>query len=758
MSTCKIFRGAHWISTLDTRAGKPIGTQTPTLRARKLFEIKEKPECVKAYVSGLGAFVMYINGVRVGDELLSPAFTSYSETVLFCEYDVTELLQLGENLVCIEVGSGFYNQSTYDGWSFSHAAWRDFEKLIFSLVSDGQTVLVSDNTWKVTRSGPRTNTQIRLGESYDARLRDLWLDGDFDDSAWQDASLTRIPAGEMKKQELPPIRICEKIQPLTTKVYKNGVIYDFGRNISGNVRVKIKGKSGDILSVKYGERIMDGELDESIYLYGIRNFSSEPLQLGDRYILSGEGEESFQAEFVYYGFRYVCISTNAEVISVEANFIHTDIREKGGFNCSSERLNALVGGGVTAFLSNLHGFSEDCPHREKNGWTGDACISVNHAVYRYDMKEFYKKWLADIVDGQTKAGQLPAIAPTAIYGYTWGSGPAWDHALFYIPETYYLETGDDSLFDGIIEAGFKYFDYAEKYENADGLVKFGLGDWCSPLEIAECEMGNVLEGFSTEGRKRMPVASGMFSDSCYHYANLSIFARALLRRGNARAEEYMSHAETVLSGIRKTFLDGESVDNGTQSALALALYFNIVTGETAQRLAKRLAEKVEEGGYKMQCGILGTKAIFNVFSNNGLQDICLKMLSIDDYPSYGFWLKCGLATFPELWEIADGSRNHHMYSDIVNWIYRNIGGIQNTGVGYDSCNISPTIFGESCSAESFTETARGRISVKWSYKAGEFTAETEIPEGCLATLSVMGRRMPLPSGKTATTVKKESLT
>ncbi len=753
ISEKEIFQNARWISTSDTRPGKLIGVQTPSLRARRCFRLEKKPARATAYISGLGAFVLYINGKRVSDERLSPAFTNYLQTVFYCEYDVTELLSEGDNFVCVEVGAGFFNQSTYDGWSFAHSPWRDFEKLIFALFADGEELLVSDRHWRVSRTGPRLNTQIRQGETYDSRLADGWLCGDFDDSSWQSAFLTRIPGGEMKKQTMPPIRVKERISPISSMRSSMGVIYDFGKNISGNVRIRARGKRGDTLSIKYGERIIGGELDDMIVRWGIKNSDIHSLEFGDRYVFSGDGTEQWQAEFVYYGFRYALVSGAAEIEEIEADFLYTDFRERGGFHCSEERYNWLVCAGLNSFLSNFHGFSEDCPHREKNGWTGDAAISVDHAVYRFDMTECYRKWLSDITDAQLKSGQLPAIAPTAIYGYTWGSGPAWDHALFVIPDTVYRQTGDDSLFDGIIDAGIKYFEYAKKYEDENSLVMFGLSDWCSPLEITEEEMGDVLGGFDTSGRKRMAVATNRFSDSCYYYKNLSLFADGLSRRLDLRADEYRTRAQKVLSGIRKMYLKDGRIDNDTQSALSMAIHFGVVEGEEASLVAARLAEKVKAGGYKMECGILGTKALFNVLADYGYFDICREMLAIEDYPSYGFWHRHGLMTFPELWEIADGSRNHHMYSDIVNWVYRYIGGIQNLGVAYDVCRISPYLFDKKCGAESFTETPKGRISVKWSREDVDFTAEITIPEGCSATLSVGGVDRRLSVGENLIKIK-----
>ena len=742
-----LFDRARWISNSDTSPGKPIAIDTPSLRARRCFTLESLPECAVASVSGLGAFVMYVNGERVGNDFLSPAFTNCNETVLYCEYDITSLLRVGKNTLCIEVGAGYFNQATYDRWSFAHSPWRDFEKLLFVLRADGEEILVSDKSWRVTKKGPRTHTQIRQGEFYDARLEDGWLLGDFDDSSWDKASLTRIPGGELKKMILPPIRVCKRLAPIASFACPGGVIYDFGDNISGRVRAVVSGERGQVLTVKYGERIIDGELDEYMNRWGVKNEAYHSLEFGDRYTLRGDGSEVWSPEFVYYGFRYIFLSDNCQVESVEAEFLRTDFAERGGFSSSSDRYSWLVSAGLNGFLSNFHGFSEDCPHREKNGWTGDASISVDHAVYRYDMIESYRKWLGDITDAQLKSGQLPAIAPTGIYGYTWGSGPAWDHTLFYIPWVVYRDTGDDSLFDGVIDAGVKYFKYAKKYEDEDGIVKFGLSDWCAPLPVAAEEVDELCTGrFDPTGRKRMTVATNHFSDSCYHYKNLSMFADALKRRGDSRAEEYRLHAEKVLSGIRRRYLKDGTVDNDTQSALALALFFGIAEGEMGKALAARLADKVQAGNYKMECGILGTKALFNSLADYGYLDLCHKMLTIEDYPSYGFWHKNGLRTFPELWEVADGSRNHHMYSDIVSFVYKNIGGVQNKGIAYDVCRIAPYIFAEECSASTYTETPRGRIAVDWSYRDGRFNAEILIPSGTSACLEVMNKKIALTVG------------
>ena len=735
----EIFRKARWIGSSKCYAGKPVAIDTPSLRARKTFSLDSKPASAKVYVSGLGAFVLYINGKRVGDEVLSPAFTNYTKTVLYCEYDVTEMLGEGENLVCIEVGAGFYNQSTFEGWSFCFSPWRDEEKFLLSLYADGKEVLYSSPDFRVTDDGPRLHSNIREGERYDARLRDGWLSLDFDDSGWQRGTLTRIPGGVLKKQELPPIRICEVLKPLSVTEGKNGLIYDFGRNISGVARVRASGDAGKTMKLIYGERLNDGEVNNDIVKYGVKNLDTADVQFGDRYIFKGEGVEEFAAEFVYHGFRYLEV-VGARPESVEGLFIHTDLRQKGGFSSSDVMLDWFIDASNTAFLSNFHSFSEDCPHREKNGWTGDASLSCHHALFRFDMIESYRKWLGDIADCQLLSGQYPGVAPTGIYGYTWGAGPAWDSAMFVIPDAVYRECGDDSLFDGIMENNLRYLDYAALYEKEDGLVKFGLGDWCPPKKL--------------EGLK---LASNELSDSCYYYTNLYITAEALKRRSDSRAEEYFERASRLRSAILKKYLNDGVVDNDSVSSMALLLYHIPTDRETGAKIAARMVEKIKEWGYRVCCGILGVKAMFEVLDRYGYDDVAYRIMHCEDYPSFGLWRKEGLLTLPESFEMdaAAGlaSLNHHMYSSPANWIYRKIGGIQNLGVAYDKCRIAPYLFDNECSAESFTETPRGKISVKWSYDNGEFSLETVIPEGTIAELVLPGVQKTLTPGENKIKIK-----
>ncbi|MBR2465456.1 MAG: family 78 glycoside hydrolase catalytic domain [Clostridia bacterium] len=725
-----LFKNARWIG--HTRiAGRKVGILTPTLRAIKNFMLDSVPKTATVRVSGLGSFVLYINGNRVGDEVLSPAFTDYQKTVLFCEYDVTELLKAGKNTVAIEVGAGFFNQATDDVWSFAHANWRDGEKFILTLSADGQEVLVSDKTWLVDTNGPRYHSQIRQGEYYDATREDGWLSEGFTPVGWHIPTLVSPPGGVMRRQELPPIRICEVLKPVSRKIGKNGVIFNFGKNIAGVCRVKMKAPKGTEMKINYGELLT--ESGDEVSKYGITMHVKCEEQYTDKYTFRGEGVEEFKPEFVYHGFQFAeVVGAAPELDEIEALFIHTDLRDKGSFNSSDDMYNWVANASITAFLSNFHGFSEDCPHREKNGWTGDAVISAHHAVYRYDMKEAYKKWLRDIAETQLQTGQLSCIAPTAGWGYVWGCGPAWDCALFALPEALYRETGDTECFDLIFDTAVKYLEYAKDYEDEGGLVCFGLADWCPPRD---------------DNGEKYPVASNEFSDSCHYIMMLRIMKLMCDLKGEpCRGELYEKRAERVLSSVREKYVKGDDVDNSTASARAMAIYYGIVEGAAADALADKLAEQIKAAGYTTLTGILGMKALFSALSDHGHIDTVNKFVHCDDYPSYGYMRKNGATALWEAWDTKTASRNHHMYSEVLNWLYRYVGGIRNDGIAYDKCTIAPYIFDTESSASTSTETPRGTLSVDWKYSGGKFTATVTVPEGTKAKIKVLGTEKELACG------------
>ncbi len=738
-----LFGKANFIGCDARVIGRRLGTENPTLRFRRRFSLEKMPRKATVRISGLGCFSLYINGVRVSDEVLAPAFTDYTKTVLYCEYDVTKLLTAGENLACIEVASGYFNQSEEDTWSFFAAPWRDFQKLLFALVCDGEIRLESDESFRVDRvrgedgklhfASPCYYSVMRVGERYDARLEDGWLSKDFDDSAWQAASLVSHPGGRLKKQTLPPMRICERLKPVRSWDSKNGRIFDFGKGVSGVCEISMRAPRGTALKIRYGEVLFeDGELDTShIACYTkIKNFSE------DTYIFKGGEKETHHASFVYHGFRYVEITgarpADDEVLGL---FIRTDLKSLDEFHTADPHIEWFAEAAKTSLLANFHGFSEDCPHREKNGWTGDAALSAAHACLRLDMRTAYKKYLLDIIDTQRQSGQISCVCPTAGWGYNWAAGPSWDSALFFLPEAIYKTYGDDSAYRLIKPFAKKYFSYMERYEK-NGLICVGLSDWTPP----RCE--------------GITLATNEFSDSCFYAEMLRLFGEALTRFSDKDANYYLQKSEFCKQAIRKKFLNGDKADNDCAGALGMALFFGIAEGEAAERMAKRLAEKIEAVHYTAPCGILGMKAIFGALGKYGYADVLYKMLTTEQYPSFGHWYAQGATT---LWEDFEGkqSRLHHMYASPMDFVLPYIGGIENIGVGFDRVRFAPHLYSEDSAAHYCVKTRFGKISIDWKYKDGTFTAKIIKPAGVKATLSVLSEQREITEPITELTIKKQ---
>ena len=715
-------QNAKWIGTGAKLDRKTTNTVSPALRLLKEFEVEQYSEAV-CYICGLGSYLLYINGKRVGDEVLSPAFTNYDKRALYLRHDLTQYIQKGKNLIAVELGDGFFNQTTHDQWGFFQATWRDHVRMIFELFIDSKSVVVSDESWVWSLDGPTIHTAMRTGEYYDARKQDGWMNLGYDHSNWHNARRVAPIGGKLVLSEIQPMRELEELKIVKKWKSANGWIVDFGKNIAGYIAVNMKGERGKTLRFRYQERLKDGEPDRwdiARYIHDTDAFSE------DRYTFAGAGEKEFwKPSFVYHGFRFVEIlglDCEPEDDCLIAYFVHTDLPRKGCFSCSDELLNWLYDAGIRSYLSNWHGFSEDCPHREKNGWTGDAVISCDYAVCNFDMKQAYKKWLADICDCQRDNGMLPGIAPTSTWGYNWGNGPAWDCAIFFIPYILYLETGDSECFEVVFNSCERYLDYALYYRNS-GLVCYGLADWAPP-QYAD---GRTI--------KLMP---NELSDSCYYYAMQSIFAAFCKMKGDLQKyEKYSRLAKETKDAIISKYINGIEVANNSQGALAEVLYFKIVDGEQAVAIAKHLNEVVKQSGFFLETGILGLKALLNALSAYGYTESAYKVVSHYDYPSYGYWKNCGATTLWENWN-GVGSQNHHMYADVLNWMYRNILGIKNCDIAYKKCVFEPYFYAKNCTAEGKTITPYGEISIKWQKVGNELTVFATVPESVEMTAIIKG--------------------
>ncbi len=495
-----------------------------------------------------------------------------------------------------------------------------------------------------------------------------------------------------------------------------------GRNIAGWARLRVNGPAGTTIQMRYAEKLgPDRDIDQA----NIDSLTKTDMFQTDTYILKGTGVETYEPRFNYHGFQYVQVTGlpgEATTDMLEGRVVHTDLEQTGSFECSNELLNRIQRAAIASTVGNYHGMPTDCPHREKNGWTGDAQLSAEQVLLNFDPATAYTKWMDDFVDCQRPSGAFPGIVPTGGWGYNWGAGPAWDSAYILIPWYLYLYKGDLGILD-------RHYDGMKKYLNflgglaTDHIVHFGLGDWCPPKS-------------DTEERR----APAELTNTAYYYVDACIVSRiASLLGKKTEARRFEALAKKIKAAARKRYYDKR---NGrfaprSQTAIACFLYQGLVEPDELKAFGTMLLEEVAACNDHLDCGILGTKYLLNVLTELGHAEIAYRIATQRDYPSWGFWLQQGATT---LWESWDGkaSRNHHMFSDISAWFYKTLAGIlpDPESPGFKHVIVKPRPVGDLTSAAGEILTPYGRFRSAWRKQDGRFVQEVSVPPNSSATVHI----------------------
>ena len=726
----------YWINT-----GKTMGAPSPTVGAapylRKTFQCEKAPSEAKIYLCGLGWHQLFVNGVRVDNRELAPVVTQYDHHDSYIEYDVSRLLKPGRNAAVVLLGNGWYNCHTTETWSFDKAPWRDWPKLLCDIVADGALLAKSDTSWLVHDS-PITFDALRNGEHYDARLEiPGFSDPDFDDSDWAHAVQCNPPGGLIVKEDLEPCRIMREYPPVGIPFRKPGeTVYDFGTNLTGWCEIEVEGRPGDSVTLQYAEQL---RANGSITQEEIGMFIRKDGFQKDHYILKGEGVERFHARFTYHGFRYVQVtlwSSGKELPnlrSIKAQFVHNSFRQAGTFESSDATLNRLQQITMQSYLSNFTGIPTDCPHREKNGWTGDAQLACETGMWNYQAQNAYLHFVRLLSDTQRPSGQLPGIAPSGGWGYNWGSGPAWDSMLFEGVWQIYLFRGDAEPAHEQYDAMKRYVEYCRGMSE-NNLVRFGLGDWCH--------------------WDRFRIAPVELTSSGYYYNDIVRLSRfATLFGKETDAEEYTALAESVKKSFNQTFYKGDGIyADGSMTALSAALYFHLAE-QDRELTARKLAELVRARQHRADFGILGAKYVPRVLADYGFAEDAFRMITQPEFPGWGYWVKQGATS---LWEHWNGcsSQNHIMFGDISAWMYQYLGGATPCfeTPGFRRFRLRPCLVPQLDFVKMSHETPHGPLRVSWQRTAEGVRCDFEIPENCTAVLELPGRKAEEVRGKLSRTV------
>ena len=693
------FENAHWISCPDC----PADT-APVFRAE--FDCSAGADAV-LYLSGVGFEAVSLNGQELDDELLSPAFSRYDKTVYYRELSLKPYVREGGNCLEITLGNGWFNQQQEDAWQFEHAIWKASPRLVCAVYCGGKCLLASGSDWLCAPSGTVFNS-LRCGETCDARIEEL---------NWHAARVMPPPGGRLRRQTIDPIRVRRTYAPICTVPFAPPTIYDFGINLSGNVEICVEGAKGSRVDIFYSELItINGRVSRELIAAHVH---SQRFQQ-DTYILKGEGQETWHSKFGYNGFRYACVRTTGDcrLLSVHARQFHTDLRDAGGIETCDESIRRIHSAIRQSSLTNFYHMPTDCPHREKNGWTGDAWLSAEQMLFNFDMRRAYAKWLDDILDSQRESGQIPGIVPTSAWGYSWGSGVTWDAALFEIPWQMYMFYGDTTILLHCAPAMRRYLEYLTDVLD-DGIPAIGLGDWVAPANIEVIPDGALRAAIAVYVGRLAGNIGEVIGDQALSEAGQKV-ARIC---GAAFRREYDS-----LKGCH------------CQLYYALRLLLGLTDDMRADQ--DGLLESVHLADGHVLGGMFSASFVPEALRCCGAVDAAWKMVSAKGFPGWDDLARKCAGTLGENW-YGGSSMNHHLFSSVGAWYYKALAGIQIEEPGFKKVLITPYIPEDLPSFRAWHETPLGRLAVAWDEKA----LKIEVPGGMKAELELNRERRILHAGR-----------
>ena len=730
---------------------------------RRTFDIADALVSARLEIAVSGFYELYVNGENITSGLLAPYITNPDQLIYKDSYDVAPYLKAGKNAVAVILGNGFANQDV-TSWNFNVAPCRAPLKLALELNVKTETeelVISSDESFKVATS-PILFDMYRFGVIYDAREeRDGFATPEYDDSEWQSATLTTAPKGGIRPSSHLPIRIREELSPVSierqenfyTLHYKSGEpmkecyvkegwVYDFGVNTSGVCRLRIKGERGQRIVIRHAERLLDGRFDIGTT---VTIKEDTPSTIGylqtDIYYLKGGEEEIFFPPFTYHGFRYALVEGITEEQATPELLTYavfnTDVKKRSHFECSDEVLNKLYEITINADLSNFHHFPTDCPHREKNGWTGDVAASAEQLLLAFGCRENLTAWLDSLRAAQLDSGMLPGIAPTTGWGYAWGNGPFWDQAAVVVPYFIYKYDGDPRPLRENADMISRYIRYVASRRDERGLVEIGLGDWVEP--------GSVGRGF---------LAPLVLTDSVtvYDIADKAEYIFHVL--GRAEDERFANSLKCeIKSAIREHLIDRETAtaQGNCQTSQALLLYFGLFEKEDRGRAYRRLIDIIEADGRHLTTGVIGLRYIFEVLISGGDVDLAIEMIRRPDEPSYGAMIERGATALCESLDVngLNESENHHFLGDILRVFTSLVAGLRVNPALVDKNTFlfAPSVPSGLDYAKAEYDFAEGKLTVGWERLDGYIRFYADVPRGINGRFVYGGLSRELTPGK-----------
>lgn len=735
-------------------------TTIPCPFLRKPFVLDQPVALARLYVTALGLYECYLNGQRVGDDVFAPGWTDYRKRVQYQVYDVTGVLATGQNAIGAILG---------DGWYCGHLEWSgrqcygDRPKLLAQLVitlADGSTTMVvTDGTW-TTAFGPILESDMLMGESYDARLEfPGWNRPGFDDSKWLPVEQFDDPGTALVATNGPTVRRIQELEPIAEPVEIKAWpisqwIYDLGQNMVGRVRLRVSGPAGTTITLRYGEAL---DADGTLYTDNLRT-----ARATDCYTLDSSGEEVYEPRFTFHGFRYVEVSGCQDKPPrdmITGIVLHSDTPPTGTFECSNPLINQLQQNITWGQRGNFVDVPTDCPQRdERLGWTGDAQVFVRTATFNMDVAAFFTKWQQDLADAQYPSGAIPPVAPNTtafdVDGGEFPGGPAWEDAFVICPWTIYLCYGDKRLLETNYDALTRFIDYLANRQSNVSLwgevgewLTGGFGDWLA------------LDG-SGERRGRTPRDLIGIAFFAYSARLMSRIAMALGKGEDA--ERYDRLYQDTRQAFINRFVTADGLVVGqTQTAYVLALTFDLLPERLRPIAVEELVRDIEKRDMHLSTGFVGSPYLPHVLTEAGYLDVAYALLLQETWPSWLYSVTQGATTIWERWDgwthdkgfQAPGmnSFNHYAYGSIGAWLYAVVAGIDADPErpGFKHILLRPRPGGGLTYAKATYDSVHGRIVSDWCIEGERFEWDVIVPSNTTATVVVpVGEGAQITEGET----------
>jgi len=704
----------------------------PALLVRNDFSVTKKIASARAYITAHGFYELHINGKKVGNEFLTPGWTSYNKRLQYQVYDITDMVKNGKNTVGAFIGDGWYRGPL--AWDNNWAIWGKKLGLLCQLkitYTDGtQDLIVTNDKWKSSADGPIVIDGIYKGETYDAQKEIAgWSMPGFDDSKWKPVNVAEYDKSIIVATQTVPVKKVEELHPIKIfKTPKGLLVADFGQNMVGWVKLKVKGKAGNTITIRHAE-ILDKE--GNFYTDNLRAAAATAT-----YILKGGAEETYEPRFSFFGFRYISVDGYPGELNVEdvtGEVVHSDMKPTGTFECSDPMINQLQHNIQWGQKGNFLDVPTDCPQRdERLGWTGDAQAFVRTAAYNMDVSGFFTKWLKDVAADQFKDGRIPFVIPDVLKDG--GVSAGWGDVSVIAPWTIYEVFGDKQILQTQYPSMKAYVEYIRK-KAGDTYLWIGgsvFGDWLFYKSMQQTEN----DGYTSPN---------MIATMFYAYST-SLLAKTAGVLGNTADEKmYNDLFGKIKIAFNKNYVTPEGrIASESQTSYVLALNFNLLPDNMRSKATQYLVDDIKSRNNHLSTGFLGTPYLCHVLSKNGRADVAFDLLLQTSYPSWLYPVKMGATTIWERWDgqktdgtfedVGMNSFNHYAYGAIGDWMYRVVAGIEIGEAGYKHILIQPHTDKRMTYAKATFESSYGLIASGWQVKEGKLTISVQIPANTTATI------------------------